>query len=230
MQPKVKIEGGAILSLKNLAKNFDKSVKNALEIIGYRLKREMEDDIKNDRMFWAKPTPLTLRMRKKYKSNEAAGVYFAKGAGDEKSFIRYRVDKDENTGYSLRVGVIDPPKDKAKPLSRSLKVNQQKFAQGFSFTATREFIRKRIKAYIKATRGTEWSKLSKRQKKNVKESLKEYGKHLLNIGVAIIVFSILQPIVNGKFETKQALYFVIAYIVVVLIGNVLVALGGNENE
>jgi len=40
----------------------------------------------------------------------------------------------------------------------------------------------------------------------------------------------LQPIVNGKFETKQALYFVIAYIVVVLIGNVLVALGGNENE
>ncbi len=176
MQPKVKIEGDAIVSLKNLANKFDKSVKNALEIIGYRLKKEMEEDIKNDRMFWAKPTPLTLRMRKKYKRDNAAGVYFAKGAGDEKSFIRYRVDKNENTGYSLRVGVIDPPEGKkAKPLSKSIKVNQQKFAQGFSFAATREFIRKRIKAYIKATRGTEWSKLSKRQKKNVKKELLQYG-------------------------------------------------------
>lgn len=65
---------------------------------------------------------------------------------------------------------------------------------------------------------------------NIKESLKEYGKHLLNIGVAIIVFAILQPIVKGEFELNKALYFVIAYIFIVLIGNVLIALGGNENE
>ncbi len=65
---------------------------------------------------------------------------------------------------------------------------------------------------------------------DIKESFKEYGKHLLNIGVAIIVFAILQPIVKGEFKTSTAIYFIIAYIFVSVLGNVFIAVGGKKDE
>ena len=68
MQPKVKIEGGAILSLKNLANKFSDSMRHALKLEGMKLKEEMAQAIRNNQMGWAKPTPLTLRMRKRFKS------------------------------------------------------------------------------------------------------------------------------------------------------------------
>ena len=168
MQPKVKIEGGAILSLKNLANKFSKSIKHALQLEGMKLKEEMAQAIRNDQMGWAKPTPLTLRMRKRFRSKNIAGIYFAR-------FIRYRIDEG-NKGYSLRVGVVDPNRKskKARPLSKSLKVNQQKFAQGFSYTIDRDFVRKRIKAYLEA-RGKDWKSLSTAQKKRLRKEFLKYG-------------------------------------------------------
>ncbi len=65
---------------------------------------------------------------------------------------------------------------------------------------------------------------------DIKESLKEYGKHLLNIGVAIIVFAIPQPIIRGEFKTSIAMYFIFAYILVSVIGNIFIAIGGQKYE
>lgn len=66
--------------------------------------------------------------------------------------------------------------------------------------------------------------------KKLSEGLKELGKHLLNIGVAIIVFAIIQPLVNGKFQIGTAILFIIAYFTVVVIGTILIIEGGNKDE
>lgn len=69
-----------------------------------------------------------------------------------------------------------------------------------------------------------------KQLKKLSEGLKELGKHLLNIGVAIIVFAIIQPLVNGKFQIGTAILFIIAYFTVVVIGTILIIEGGNKDE
>ncbi len=168
----VAIRGDAIVSLRNLAKGFSKSMENAMKMVGFRLKVEMEEDIKNDRMGWDKPSPLTLKLRKRFKKDNVSGIYFAKGAGSGKSFIRYRIDKDDS-GYSLKVGVIDP--GKGKGLSKSLKVNSEKFAQGWQYTVTEKVNRARIKTYVERTRKKSWKQLSKKQKENVRKELIKYG-------------------------------------------------------
>ena len=164
MRPNVRIEGDAIVSLKHLAKGFSKSMENAFKLVGFKLKKEMEADIKSDRMSWAKPSPLTLEMRKRYKRKPIAGLYFAR-------FVRYRVDKGTN-GFSLRVGVIDPKK--GKPLSRGIHATSERFVKGWSYTLKKEDIKKRIKAYLKA-KGKNWDSLSPRQKKNLREKMKKLG-------------------------------------------------------
>ncbi|WP_231475349.1 hypothetical protein [Persephonella sp. KM09-Lau-8] len=41
----------------------------------------------------------------------------------------------------------------------------------------------------------------------MKKVFEEIGKHFLNIGVAIVVFAILQPIIKGKFDIKISFIF-----------------------
>lgn len=67
-------------------------------------------------------------------------------------------------------------------------------------------------------------------RKGLKKAFEEIGKHLLNIGVAIIVFAILQPIVKDKFDVKIALSFGIIYLIVFTIAVFLIAIGGNRDE
>ncbi|WP_164930571.1 hypothetical protein [Aquifex aeolicus] len=67
-------------------------------------------------------------------------------------------------------------------------------------------------------------------KKPAKKTLEEIGKHYLNIGVAIIVFAIIQPIVQGKFNIKVALYFGLAYFIVFSIAIILLVIGGSCDE
>ena len=67
-------------------------------------------------------------------------------------------------------------------------------------------------------------------KKGLAEGLKELGKHLLNIGVAIIVFSIIQPIMNGNFKTSNAILFIITYFILMIVGTIFIIVGSNEHE
>lgn len=67
-------------------------------------------------------------------------------------------------------------------------------------------------------------------KKGIKKSFEEAGKHLLNIGVAIIVFAILQPIVKNEFSLKSSLIFAFVYLIIFAIAIFLIALGGKEDE
>lgn len=67
-------------------------------------------------------------------------------------------------------------------------------------------------------------------KKGLKKAFEEVGKHLLNIGVAIIVFAILQPIVKNEFSPKSSLIFAIVYLIIFTIAVFLIVVGGRENE
>ncbi len=61
-----------------------------------------------------------------------------------------------------------------------------------------------------------------------REDLKEFGKHLLNIGVAIIVFSIIQPLTKNSVNPYIVIYSIIAYIIVVVIGLFFIRKGGRK--
>ncbi len=63
----------------------------------------------------------------------------------------------------------------------------------------------------------------------MKKVFEEIGKHFLNIGVAIVVFAILQPIIKGEFDIKISLVFGFIYLVIVLISAILIAVGGENN-
>ncbi len=63
-----------------------------------------------------------------------------------------------------------------------------------------------------------------------REDLKEFGKHLLNIGVAIIVFSIIQPLTHGSFNPYVVIISILAYIIVVISGMFFIRKGGHKND
>ena len=65
---------------------------------------------------------------------------------------------------------------------------------------------------------------------NFKEGLKEVGKGLINFGVAILVFFILQPFVSGKVDTVFLVLAVIGYIISTGLGFLFISIGGNKNE
>jgi len=60
---------------------------------------------------------------------------------------------------------------------------------------------------------------------NWKKALGETGKHFQNIGVAIIVFAILQPILKGRFDLKISLIFAIIYVAILAISILLLSIG-----
>ena len=55
-------------------------------------------------------------------------------------------------------------------------------------------------------------------KKGIGKALEEFGKHLLNIGVALIVFTIIQPYIQDKIDVNKIIIAMIIYFFVVLIG------------
>lgn len=57
------------------------------------------------------------------------------------------------------------------------------------------------------------------------EALKELGKHLLNLAVAIIVFVILQPLMAGKMKNFFTISAVIVYLFIVSVGFLLIKKG-----
>ncbi len=67
-------------------------------------------------------------------------------------------------------------------------------------------------------------------KKGLKKAFEEVGKHFLNIGVAIIVFAILQPIIKNEFSLKSSLMFGLIYLIVFSIAVFLIMIGGKEDE
>ncbi|WP_457634568.1 hypothetical protein [Persephonella sp.] len=67
-------------------------------------------------------------------------------------------------------------------------------------------------------------------RKGLKNALNEIGKHFLNVAVAVIVFSIIQPLINGKFQIGTAILFIIAYFILVIIATVFIIVGGKEDE
>lgn len=67
-------------------------------------------------------------------------------------------------------------------------------------------------------------------KKGIRKAFEEFGKHLLNIGVAIIVFAILQPIIKGEFNKEVSISFGLIYVIIAIVSSVLIVLGGSENE
>ncbi|WP_081825251.1 hypothetical protein [Persephonella sp. IF05-L8] len=62
-----------------------------------------------------------------------------------------------------------------------------------------------------------------------KKAFEEYGKSLLNFSVAILIFAILQPVINEKINILQMLTFGIIYLVVVFAGMIFINLG-EEND
>jgi len=62
-----------------------------------------------------------------------------------------------------------------------------------------------------------------------REDLKEFGKHLLNVAVAIIVFSIIQPLVKGDLHPDIVIYSIVAYIIVVTTGMFFIRKGAKND-
>ena len=54
------------------------------------------------------------------------------------------------------------------------------------------------------------------------KSKEELGKHLLNIGVAVIVFAVLQSIMNNKVDFVKVVVFAIVYILIASTGYFLI--------
>ena len=67
-------------------------------------------------------------------------------------------------------------------------------------------------------------------KKRLFKAAEEIAKHFLNIGVAIIVFAILQPLVKNEFSLKSSLVFAIIYLIVFLLAVFLIIIGGSEDD
>ncbi len=63
-----------------------------------------------------------------------------------------------------------------------------------------------------------------------KEGFKEFGKALINIGVASVIFAIIQPIVKGEFSGKLGIIALIMFLTLSSVGILLISLGGKNND
>ena len=68
------------------------------------------------------------------------------------------------------------------------------------------------------------------KRERYKIAFEELGKHSLNIGVAVIVFAIIQPIVGGSLNFKIAIFASIFYVILLTIGVFFLYIGGDCNE
>ena len=62
------------------------------------------------------------------------------------------------------------------------------------------------------------------------KSKEELGKHLLNIGVAIIVFAVIQPIMDNKVDFIKLTFAVVAYIFLVSVGYFFIKMSEDTNN
>ncbi len=67
-------------------------------------------------------------------------------------------------------------------------------------------------------------------KEGLKKVSEEIGKHFFNIGVAIIVFAIIQPIIKDEFNLKISIAFGSVYLIIFLIATFLIIVGGSKSE
>ncbi|EDP73463.1 hypothetical protein [Hydrogenivirga sp. 128-5-R1-1] len=65
---------------------------------------------------------------------------------------------------------------------------------------------------------------------NWKISAKEVGKGFINIGVAFIVFALIQPIINNNLSLKTTLIALVGFSLSVLVGSLLIAFGGKSDD
>lgn len=63
-----------------------------------------------------------------------------------------------------------------------------------------------------------------------RRGLEEVGKAIINIGVAVIVFAIIQPIVNGKFSITLIISALGMFVLLAILGFFLVSYGGDRDE
>jgi len=57
------------------------------------------------------------------------------------------------------------------------------------------------------------------------EALKEFGKHLLNLALAIAIYLLIQPFLKGNNTLRLILVGVAFYFVLIILGIVLINLG-----
>ena len=62
------------------------------------------------------------------------------------------------------------------------------------------------------------------------KSLEEFGKQLLNIGVAIIVFAIIQSLIKHSFNFSDIVIAIISYKIITLSGILFIEIGVYKNE
>ena len=65
---------------------------------------------------------------------------------------------------------------------------------------------------------------------NWKISAKEVGKGFINIGVAFIVFALIQSIINNNLSLKTTLIALVGFSLSVLVGSLLIAFGGKSDD
>jgi len=59
------------------------------------------------------------------------------------------------------------------------------------------------------------------------EALKEFGKHLLNLALAIAIYLLIQPFLKGNYTLKSILVGIAFYFALIILGIVLINLGNN---
>ena len=57
------------------------------------------------------------------------------------------------------------------------------------------------------------------------EALKEVGKHLLNLALAVAIYILIQPLLKGSFSPKVFMLGFAFYLVLVVLGILLIAIG-----
>ncbi|NPA53803.1 MAG: hypothetical protein GXO21_03965 [Aquificae bacterium] len=67
-------------------------------------------------------------------------------------------------------------------------------------------------------------------KKGIGKALEEFGKHLLNIGIVLIVFTLIQPYVSNSASIKKVVIILFIYFFVVILGLSFIWIGGNRSE
>jgi len=63
---------------------------------------------------------------------------------------------------------------------------------------------------------------------NWKRASLEFGKQLLGVGVAGLIFAFIQPFVHGELTFLKAVWALVWYILLSVMGVVLIALGGDD--
>jgi len=63
-----------------------------------------------------------------------------------------------------------------------------------------------------------------------RKGLEEVGKAIINIGVASVVFAVIQPIVNDEFSPVLSTGAIFVFILLATIGFFVVSLGGDCDD